>query len=83
MRHAITRLVVFVALLVALDRLVYAGAVFLRDHGGHPTEIDLIYDEGGWNPSVVFFGDSRTRHNFDMQRGQKADRPRRLRFWPQ
>ena len=66
MRHAITRLVVFVALLVALDRLFYAGAVFLRDHSGHPTEIDLIYDEGGWNPPVVFFGDSRTRHNFDM-----------------
>ena len=66
MRHAITRLVVFVALLMVLDRLVYAGAVFLRDHNGHPTEIDLIYDDGGWNPQVVFFGDSRTRHNFDM-----------------
>jgi hypothetical protein len=66
MRHAITRLIVFVVLLVVLDRLVYAGAVFLRDHSGHPTEIDLIYDEGGWNPPVVFFGDSRTRHNFDM-----------------
>jgi hypothetical protein len=66
MHQAITRLVVFVALLVVLDRLVYAGAVFLRDHSGHPTEIDLIYDEGGWNPPVVFFGDSRTRRNFDM-----------------
>ena len=66
MRRAITRLVVFVALLMVLDRLVYAGAVFLRDHNGHPTEIDLIFDDGGWNPQVVFFGDSRTRHNFDM-----------------
>ena len=66
MRQAITRLVVFVALLVGLDRLVYAGAVFLRDHSGHAVEIDLIYDEGGWNPPVVFFGDSRTRRNFDM-----------------
>ena len=36
MRQAITRLVVFIVLLVALDRLVYAGAVFLRDHSGHP-----------------------------------------------
>ena len=66
MRQAIIRLVVFVALLVVLDRLVYAGAIFLRDHSGHPVEIDLIYDEGGWNPPVVFFGDSRTRRNFDM-----------------
>jgi hypothetical protein len=66
MRQAITRFVVFVALLVGLDRLVYAGAVLLRDHSGHPVEIDLIYDEGGWNPPVVFFGDSRTRRNFDM-----------------
>jgi len=66
MRHTLARLVVFVALLMMLDRLVYAGAVFLRDHSGHPAEIDLIYDEGGWNPPVVFFGDSRTRHNFDM-----------------
>ena len=66
MRQAITRLVVFVALLVGLDRLVYAGAVFLRDNSGHAVEIDLIYDEGGWNPPVVFFGDSRTRRNFDM-----------------
>ena len=66
MRQAITRFIVFVALLVVLDRLVYAGAVFLRDHGAHPVEIDLIYDDGGWNPPVVFFGDSRTRRNFDM-----------------
>jgi hypothetical protein len=66
MRQAFIRLVVFVALLVVLDRLVYAGAIFLRDHSGHPVEIDLIYDEGGWNPPVVFFGDSRTRRNFDM-----------------
>jgi hypothetical protein len=68
MRQAITRLVVFVALLVAMDRLVYAGATFLRDHAGYPmTGIDLIYDEGGWNPPIVFFGDSRTRLNFDMR----------------
>ena len=66
MRRTITKLFVFVVLLLVLDRLVYAGAVFLRDHGAHPTEIDLIYDDGGWNPPVVFFGDSRTRHNFDM-----------------
>jgi hypothetical protein len=66
MHQAIIRLVVFVALLVVVDRLVYAGAVFLRDHSGHPAEIDLIYDEGGWDPPVVFFGDSRTRRNFDM-----------------
>jgi hypothetical protein len=68
MRQAITKLVVFIVLLVALDRLVYAGAVFLRDHAGHPMAgIDLIYDEGGWNPPIVFFGDSRTRLNFDMR----------------
>jgi hypothetical protein len=67
MRQAITRLLVFFILLLVLDRLVYSGAVFLRDHSGHPTEIDLIYDDGGWNPTVVFFGDSRTRHNFDMR----------------
>jgi hypothetical protein len=66
MRQAIIKLIVFVALLVVLDRLVYEGAIFLRDHSGHPVEIDLIYDEGGWNPPVVFFGDSRTRRNFDM-----------------
>jgi hypothetical protein len=66
MRQAVTRLVVFVVLLVALDRLVYAGAAFLRDHAGHPTGIDLIYDDGGWNPPIVFFGDSRTQINFDM-----------------
>jgi hypothetical protein len=67
MRQAITRLVVFVALLVAMDRLVYAGAVFLRDHSGYPmTGIDLIYNEGDWNPQIVFFGDSRTEINFDM-----------------
>ena len=66
MRRTITKLFVFVVLLLVLDRLVYAGAVFLRDHGWHPAEIDLIYDDGGWNPPVVLFGDSRTRHNFDM-----------------
>jgi hypothetical protein len=68
MRQTVTRLVVFVALMVAMDRLVYAGAAFLRDHAGHPMNgIDLIYDEGGWNPPIVFFGDSRTRLNFDMR----------------
>jgi hypothetical protein len=67
MRRTIAKLLVFVVLLLVLDRLVYAGAVFLRDHGPHPAEIDLIYDDGGWNPPVVFFGDSRTKHNFDMQ----------------
>jgi hypothetical protein len=66
MRQAIFKIFVFVVLLLVLDRLVYAGAVFLRDHSGHPTEINLIYDEGGWNAPVVFFGDSRTAHNFDM-----------------
>ena len=66
MRQAITRFVVLIARLVGLDRLVYAGAVLLRDHSGHPVEIDLIYDEGGWNSPVVFFGDFRTRRNFDM-----------------
>ena len=71
MRRTITKLFVFVVLLLVLDRLVYAGAVFLRDHGAHPTEIDLIYDDGGWNPPIVFFGDSRTKHNFDMQEVEK------------
>ena len=71
MRRTITKLFVFVVLLLVLDRLVYAGAVFLRDHGAHPVEIDLIYDDGGWNPPVVFFGDSRTRHNFDMHEVEK------------
>jgi hypothetical protein len=66
MCQAITRLVVFVTLFVMLDRLVYAGAIFMRDHSGHPAEIDLIYDEGGWDAPVVFFGDSRTARNFDM-----------------
>jgi len=67
MRQAITKLLAFVAMLLVLDRLVYAGAILLRDHSGHPAEIDLIYDEGGWNPPVVFFGDSRTRRNFYMR----------------
>jgi hypothetical protein len=71
MRRTIVRLLVFVGLLLVLDRLVYAGAIYLRDHGGHPAEIDLIYDDGGWNPAVVFFGDSRTRHNFDMHAVEK------------
>jgi hypothetical protein len=66
MRQAITRLVLFLACWLVLDRLLYAGAVFLRDNSGHRQEIDLIYDEG-WNPSVAFFGDSRTRHNFDVE----------------
>jgi hypothetical protein len=35
------------------------------------VEIDLIYDDGGWNPPVVFFGDSRTKHNFDMHEVEK------------
>jgi hypothetical protein len=71
MRRTIAKLLVFVGLLLVLDRLVYAGAVYLRDHGGHPAEIDLIYDDGGWNPPIVFFGDSRTRHNFDMHAVEK------------
>lgn len=71
MHRTITKLFAFVVLLLVLDRLVYAGAVYLRDHGAHPAEIDLIYDDGGWNPPVVFFGDSRTRHNFDMHEVEK------------
>jgi hypothetical protein len=66
MRRAILKALVFVAVLIALDRLVYASAVFLRDNAGHPQEIDLIYDEG-WDPPIVFFGDSRTKRNFDMR----------------
>jgi hypothetical protein len=49
-RRTIAKLLVFAGLLLVLDRLVYAGAIYLRDHGGHPAEIDLIYDDGGWNP---------------------------------
>lgn len=66
MRRLIAKVVLFAALLVALDRLVYAGAIYLRDHAGHPEGINLIYDHG-WNPDIAFFGDSRTRHNFDMR----------------
>jgi hypothetical protein len=50
MRRTITKLLVFVVLLLVLDRLVYAGAVFLRDHGAHPVEIDLIYDDAAGIP---------------------------------
>lgn len=65
MRQAIPRAALFIALLLVLDRLIFAGAEYLRDNAGHPQGIDLIYDRG-WNPQVAFFGDSRTKHNFDM-----------------
>lgn len=66
MRKPVVTVALFVGLLLVIDRLIYAGAIFLRDNGGHPQGIDLIYDEG-WDPPVVFFGDSRTAHNFDME----------------
>jgi hypothetical protein len=74
MRQAIVRLALFVAVLLVLDRLVYAGAIYMRDAGGHPSEIDLIYDDGGWNPQIIFFGDSRTRRNFDMKEIERLTR---------
>jgi hypothetical protein len=66
MRRTILRIVVFAALLMALDRLVYAGAMFLRDDSGVPEGVDLLYD-ARWDPQVIFFGDSRTKHSFDLE----------------
>jgi hypothetical protein len=65
MRRALLHAVVFVAVLVAVDRAIFAGAMYLRDHGNLRNGADLLYDPS-WDPSVVFFGDSRTTHNFDM-----------------
>jgi hypothetical protein len=67
MRQNILRLALFVGLLIGLDRLVYAGAIYMRDHGGHPQGIDVIYQDESWSPQIVFLGDSRTKRNFDMQ----------------
>lgn len=66
MRRTILRIVVFAALLVALDRLVYGGAMYLRDSSTVPEGVDLLYD-ARWDPQVIFFGDSRTKHSFDLQ----------------
>lgn len=65
MRRAVPRLALFVVLLLVLDRLIFAGATYLRDNAGRPTGMGVIYDPR-WNPQVAFFGDSRTKHNFDM-----------------
>jgi hypothetical protein len=67
MRQNIMRLTLFVGLLMVLDRLVYAGAMYMRDHGGHPQGIDVIYQDESWSPQIIFLGDSRTKRNFDMQ----------------
>src|SRR5690348_12879067 len=66
MRRALTRLAIFLLVLLALDRLLFAGAMHLRDAGWAPPEIDLIY-RSQWDPAIVFFGDSRTHHHFDMR----------------
>jgi hypothetical protein len=64
-RSILIRVLLFVAVLVALDRTIFAGAMYLRDHGNLRSGTDLLYDPS-WDAPVVFFGDSRTHHNFDM-----------------
>jgi hypothetical protein len=66
MRRALPKLAIFLLVLLALDRLLYIGATYLRDTGWHPRDVDLVY-ERHWDPAIVFFGDSRTKHNFDMR----------------
>jgi hypothetical protein len=67
MRQALIKVSLFFGLLFVLDRLVYAGATYLRDNSSHLDGIDLIYQVDSWNPSILFFGDSRTHRNFDMR----------------
>jgi hypothetical protein len=71
MRRAIVKAALFVVLFVLLDRLVYAGMIFLRDAVPLTETADLLYREDQ-NPQIVFFGDSRTRHHFDMHVIQSA-----------
>jgi hypothetical protein len=66
MWRLVVRALLFAALFLVLDRLVYAGAIFLRDAAPQPEGIDLIYSQSQ-GPEIVFFGDSRTHHTFDMQ----------------
>jgi hypothetical protein len=65
MRRTLLQALVFIIVLVAVDRAIFAGAMYLRDHGNLRVGADLLYDPN-WDPSVAFFGDSRTTHNFDM-----------------
>jgi hypothetical protein len=81
MRRALVKLALFAALLLALDRLVFAGAVALRDAGAtrHLTQAAALYDPN-WDPEIVFFGDSRTLHNYDLRAVERATGMRAYNF---
>jgi hypothetical protein len=64
-RTFLIKALLFAAVLVALDRAIFAGAMYLRDHSDYHEGVDLLYYKN-WDPAVVFFGDSRTHLNFDM-----------------
>lgn len=66
MRKALIRAALFIAILLVLDRAVFAWILHLRNESGYHEGIYLIYYPK-WDAEIDFFGNSRTRHNYDMR----------------
>lgn len=67
MLRILVKLLFFVIVFMMLDRAIFAAAMYIRDHRGYHEGINLIYYPK-WDAQIVFFGNSRTAHNYDMQR---------------